>query len=426
MDTTPAAQPSNSPAPPNAQPASANGDANGRAGAAPIQTNSKALDDFLASFLNGEVKDVCSQQTKTGGGPIIIKELDSRHLQSPGFHAHRDLSLKQLVSQRLKRSLDQLGTFSLCRPAIYQRYAMIATDDSEAPDHFLMCIDTQLMQDDGKADPIVECVPVSEHIRDIRWIANDTILCASGDGHILVYSVSDDRKLKFRGSIVDAHSSEIREMAVNLANPTQIASGGFDKKLCVLDLQGVPRVVDSIQLGATIGSVKWPTCNQSVCVSVTLDSGHYMLFDLRTRIGKPTYQANFGKKELYTHERYSDFHVLVGFGDGEIKHIDMRSAKTILSVGDPYVEGIGGIEYNHVSRAFVATGFTDFSVWKCGADSSARVWSHGHQDPSVSMQNTNNYCTAAAWLQPTSVLVSTSTGNLGIYTQDWAALSRGK
>jgi hypothetical protein len=76
---------------------------------------------------------------------------------------------------------------------------------------------------------------------------------------------------------VDAHSAEIREMAVNIVQTTQIASGGilcllhlyallissgFDQKLCVLDLQGSARVVNSTQLGATIGSVKWPTCNQ--------------------------------------------------------------------------------------------------------------------------------------------------------------------
>ena len=51
MDATPAAQPSNSPAAQNAQPAPATGDANGRAGAAPIQTNSKALDGMFSAQL---------------------------------------------------------------------------------------------------------------------------------------------------------------------------------------------------------------------------------------------------------------------------------------------------------------------------------------------------------------------------------------
>ena len=85
------------------------------------------------------------------------------------------------------------------------------------------------------------------------------------------------------GSIVDAHTKEIREMAVNLANPRLFASAGsmhrdshcptlcvvgFDQKLSITDLGQQARVVDSIQLQFQdaengIGSVRWPTCNQS-------------------------------------------------------------------------------------------------------------------------------------------------------------------
>jgi len=29
-------------------------------------------------------------------------------------------------------------------------------------------------------------------------------------------------------------------------------------------------------------------------------------------------------QHLYTHERFTDYNVLLGFGDGEVQHIDMR------------------------------------------------------------------------------------------------------
>lgn len=221
-------------------------------------------------------------------------------------------------------------------------------------------------------------------------------MCASGQGHALLYSFSTDKEFKLQGALavvcrrkklcswldsgsLDAHSAGIRELAVNLACPRTIASGGeshfsggahlnrswfvgFDEKLCILDVGQGMRAVDSIALGAPVGSVKWPLHNQSmtvvrvcngsffslegVCVSCTLDTGQYQLFDVRTRLHKPVYHADFGKpvrslarvldpttrlhvQELYTHERYSDYHLLLGFGDGEIKHLDMRSAQNM-------------------------------------------------------------------------------------------------
>jgi hypothetical protein len=70
-------------------------------------------------------------------------------------------------------------------------------------------------------------------------------------------------------------------------------------------------VCDSYVAAAEINSVRWPICNQSevppgalclqplsfagVCVSCTLDTGQYLLFDLRSKITKPAYAANFGK-----------------------------------------------------------------------------------------------------------------------------------
>jgi hypothetical protein len=32
----------------------------------------------------------------------------------------------------------------------------------------------------------------------------------------------------------------------------------------------------------------------------------------------------FCGQDMYTHERYTDHHVIMGFGDGELQHIDMR------------------------------------------------------------------------------------------------------
>jgi hypothetical protein len=91
---------------------------------------------------------------------------------------------------------------------------------------------------------------------------------------------------------------------------------GFDKLLCVVDLNTTDCLVQSIELDGVIGSVKWPICNQSlcglvleachhllfffsdVCVSVTLDNGTYLLFDIRQGIARPAFRATMGKRVL--------------------------------------------------------------------------------------------------------------------------------
>jgi len=179
-------------------------------------------------------------------------------------------------------------------------------------------------------------------------------------------------------------------------------------------------VLQSVKLDGSIGSVKWPTCNQNVCVSCTLDKGQYMIWDIRQKMNLPAFQADFVKPELYTHERYTDHHVLLGFGDGEIQHIDMRISRDILGkIQDPYVSGIGQIEYNDYSNAFVVSGLTDFSVWRHDkASGAAQIWSHSLAAHDV-LQSAGSCSTIANWLTDTCVLTTNSTGTVGLWDQDF-------
>src|SRR5690349_18592338 len=99
-----------------------------------------------------------------------------------------------------------------------------------------------------------------------------------------------------------------------------------------------------------------------------------MVYDIRQGLGQPAFQATMGKpveflialsrrlsQDLYAHERYTDHHVIMGFGDGEMQHIDMRVTNRILhKVQDPYVEGIGWIEYKASSASFAVSGFAEY------------------------------------------------------------------
>ena len=61
-------------------------------------------------------------------------------------------------------------------------------------------------------------------------------------------------------------------------------------------------------------------------VSCTVDEGKFFLYDQRTQIRKASFSIDLQHQDLYTHERYNDFNVLLGFGDGSFKHIDMRQS----------------------------------------------------------------------------------------------------
>lgn len=63
-----------------------------------------------------------------------------------------------------------------------------------------------------------------------------------------------------------------------------------------------------------------------VCVSCTTDDGHYAMFDTRSDMTASAVSADSGKTDLFTHARYTDHHLLLGYGDGEMKQLDMRKA----------------------------------------------------------------------------------------------------
>jgi hypothetical protein len=62
-------------------------------------------------------------------------------------------------------------------------------------------------------------------------------------------------------------------------------------------------------------------------VSCTLDEGKYYLFDSRQKITQSAFFIDLKEDDLFCHERYNDFNCLLGFGNGKIKHIDMRQPK---------------------------------------------------------------------------------------------------
>jgi len=258
---------------------------------------------------------------------------------------------------------------------------------------------------------------VDEHVSDLHWLTDDVLLGSTGKGNLAMFEF-DGQAVKHTGNIRDVCQSYIREIAVQPGTINSVALGGFDQKLNFLDLNRPDAVfTQRLDMQGIIGSVKWAPFHGGSYVSCALDDGKFYLFDARVKIKEASFFFDSRKEDMYTHERYNEFGVLLGYGDGEMKHIDMRKANKVLhTVQDPYVEAIGNIAFSAEAQAFVVSGFTDFNVWKANG-LEAKI--HSHADLSNAPRRGDGYACSAVWFDSQTVLTSDNTGTVGLFIQDF-------
>jgi hypothetical protein len=214
-----------------------------------------------------------------------------------------------------------------------------------------------------------------DDVRDIRWIHPQLALVAMGEGKLRLIALDPaSSELRVHGTLPAIHTAAIREIAVNLTNRAQFASGGYDRRLCLVDLER-PDALQTIHVDGVIGSIRWPLCNQNVCPSLTLDDGTFLIYDIRTRpVGPPAFKATMGKKELYAHDRHTDHNVFLGFGDGEIQQIDVRVTDRVLHrVQDPFVQAIGDMRWSGNGQDFAVFGIPAVTLWRMKPDGSLGI-----------------------------------------------------
>jgi len=256
-----------------------------------------------------------------------------------------------------------MDRMSLGKPALMGERVLVGTDTDGTSTQWLICLDAS--DGDAKRDCILGSCALGGEFQDAAWIHPELCLVTAGEaGQISLYTVSRTNQLALHGHLPPIHTAMLRELAVNSANRAQFASGGYDRKLCLVDLER-PDTLQTLPQEGVISSVRWPACNQNVCPSITLDDGTFLIFDNRVRpVGPPAFRATMGKKELFGHERYTDHNVLLGFGDGEIQHIDVRVTDRILhKVKDPLVGAIGSIQFDYATNRILISGLTSTTVW---------------------------------------------------------------
>ena len=280
----------------------------------------------------------------------------------PGFSCKVERGMSSLFEDKASPAHQNL---SLSRPAAEGTRCLLGTDTPGAKSHWLACMDASNLA--GQA-PMFGRLAFSEkdgEVRHVEWIHPELALVSTGEGALHLVSISPSNQLAIHGKLPELHKAPLRDVALNQGNRAQFAAGGYDRGLTLVDLER-PEAFRRVEQTDVIGSVAWPGCNQGVCPSLTLDDGTLLIYD--TRIGgevPPAFKATFGKKDLFAHTRYNDNNLFVGFGDGEIQHIDNRVTDRVLHrFKDPYCLAVGHLEYHAARNLLLVTGIPDLTVWR--------------------------------------------------------------
>jgi hypothetical protein len=97
------------------------------------------------------------------------------------------------------------------------------------------------------------------------------------------------------------HHNMISEIGINLAQPNLLASGGFDNRLCWVDLNAGTRLKSSVDLGSSVTSVKWSMLNESQSLFLSLSS-QCMCVCVLEQIRAPLAQRKRGNSTCLTFE----------------------------------------------------------------------------------------------------------------------------
>jgi hypothetical protein len=254
--------------------------------------------------------------------------------------------------------------------------------------------------------------PVSE----VAWLGPNALVAAevSGARFTVLRMESTERSLRASSHLASGHRLSVRELCCD------------DARLCSASNDGTVRVFDCAQgallaatapLGAAAGSVR---CSESL-LSCTVDNGALLLFDLRAGLRREATRVASGKGALYTHAPLTPLqaphHVLLGFGDGELRVVDVRQpTRGSVEALDPYVAAVGHIDLCAASRSFVASGQGDLSVWRLRGGV-ARVASHSTLLDRGPRGEGDASC-AAVFATPTLVLSADSEGALWLFEQE--------
>jgi len=251
---------------------------------------------------------------------------------------------------------------------------------------------------------------VPNDVESVLWLHPTLALAAHGGGRLTLVHVGDSGALSVFSPLPrELQEAEVRDMAGDPKDPNWFAVGGYAKHMALICLED-PDKAQFLPAEGTVSSVRWSPFNQGVCPSFTREDGVLSIYDVRTPpLTSPAIRAAFGRPDLFAHERVSDHHILLGFGNGEILTVDWRKPDHLLgTLKDPFVIAIGDMAYDARRSRLLVSGIPDLTVYDFDpAKDLLRVRCHFHPGAQMVSDDT---AYAGTFLDDGSVFAGASEG----------------
>lgn len=333
----------------------------------------------------------------------------------PMYWMRNEVQIQSRVSDQLGRKV----TLPLmCCDALNHR-VVTASDNTEG-DNFVVLFDQTKAARKNLLD--TDCTdylwfyPVDQPVFNIKWVRDNIVAAAMGvNGRVSVYQL-DEAQLRPIQTYDRLHSDCIRELSIS-PSCDHFVSGGHDSTISMVDLtSGEQTHRQKFEGTQTVSSIKY--AGPDMVHTTISENSTYLQFDNRTNWARPCtlWRTPRPLTDLFAAELINPMEVLLGWGSAHIAYLDLRMSR-LVRIEDPYVDAVGQIVYNHNSKAFVTSGYTDFTVWKHTENNNkAKVWSHciSSANPLIGKHDTQHYAT---FLNDNTIVATTNHGSLGIYDQ---------
>jgi hypothetical protein len=307
-----------------------------------------------------------------------------------------------------------LARLALCAPAVLGSQAAIATRRGDGGENLLGILDWEAF---AQGEPCLRgAVSLAYPAAQVSWLAPDALLVGGGSGAFTWFVIppGPQRGPQSKRVLRGVHTDAVCGFKANPKDPAEFLSGSQDGSIRLVDFARGPLM--SCHWDVPVSSVAWPTWNQGLCPSVTLDPGGLIVFDTRRAWDAPACEVQVGRPGLRSHLRYTDHHVVMGFEDGELLHLDLRrggSGGLLGQIRDPKTGAASQMVYDESTGCMLVGGSDDFTLWQPQKGFTVPA-GHGLAGPArhVSAQA---YGTGVAFASGGRFLVTPSTGQLAAY-----------
>lgn len=249
--------------------------------------------------------------------------------------SHVSLDLNGLVPEL------SIGSAHLARPYHSAKECLVGINGPGRAGSRLLLLDTT-REGFFRRPLLASCDLGGDELVAAAWLAADRAVLASAQGSLRIVDLDPDTRALGLQDPLPMPMAGLHGLDGTPVLP-HVVHGITDREYILLDVTAPHRVARRA-LPDVPTSVSCPGWNQSICPSLTLQKGALWILDLRGGATEPPIFVLNMPHPSFSHARFSDHGVAVGYDNGILAIFDLRyAARTVNEIRVPFP--IGPIEY---------------------------------------------------------------------------------